>query len=310
MTQSGHRPCTSVVCYFGLFRQELLIITKKPPIAWIVLTVGLFAYTALSARSAIAQANADEVIEEIKVIVSIGTRREGRTNIDSAVPIDVFGQEDLDRISNDDMLDTIEKLVPSFIVPVGGGDGLNFVRPALLRGLSADKVLVLINGKRRHRSALVKLSGDGAHGPDLATIPSIAVKSIEVLRDGASALYGSDAIAGVINYNLRDEADGGEIRFQTGMYTEDNESGYLVAFNQGFSFAGNGFINISAEISDNELTSRGTNYSRRGFTPVEVAQVSGFFDHDLNPATPDQERFGPDALTEVYDPLSGAFVTL
>jgi len=226
------------------------------------------------------------------------------------VPIDVFSREDLDSISYDDMLDTIEKLVPSFIVPVGGGDGLNFVRPALLRGLSADKVLVLINGKRRHRSALVKLSGDGAHGPDLATIPSIAVKSIEVLRDGASALYGSDAIAGVINYNLRDAAVGGELRLQTGMYTAENESGYLIAFNQGFSFAGNGFINISAEISDNELTSRGTYYSRGGFIPMEVAQVSGFFDHDLNPATPDQERFGPDALTEVYDPLSGALLTL
>jgi iron complex outermembrane receptor protein len=286
-----------------------LTINKKPPIAWIVLTTSLFAYTALSASSAIAQVSADEVIDEVKVIVTIGTRRAGRTNINAAMPIDVFSREDLDSISSDDMLDTIEKLVPSFIVPLGGGDGGNFVRPALLRGLSADKVLVLVNGKRRHRSPLVKLSGDGAHGPDLATIPSIAVQSIEVLRDGASALYGSDAIAGVINYNLRNAADGGELRLQTGMYTAENESGYLLAFNQGFSFAGNGFINISAEISDNDETSRGTYYSRGGFTPVEVAQVSGFFDHDLNPATPDQERFGPDALTEIYDP-SGALITI
>jgi iron complex outermembrane receptor protein len=155
---------------------------KKPPIAWIVLTTSLFAYTALSARSAIAQVGADEVIDEIEVIVTIGSRRTGRTNINTAVPIDVFSREDLDSISSDDMLDTIEKLVPSFIVPVGGGDGLNFVRPALMRGLSADKLLVLVNGKRRHRSALVKLSSDGAHGPDLATIPSIAVRSIEVLQ--------------------------------------------------------------------------------------------------------------------------------
>jgi iron complex outermembrane receptor protein len=219
------------------------------------------------------------------------------------VPVDVFTREDLDSISSDDMLDTIEKLVPSFIVSVGEGDGANFIRLPQLRGLSGDKTLVLINGKRR-------LGGDGAHGPDLATIPSIAVKSIEVLRDGASALYGSDAIAGVVNFNLKDTAEGGELRLQTGMYTEDNESGYLIALNQGFSFAGNGFINISAELSDNEPTSRGTFYSRGGFTPVEVAQVSGFFDHDLNPATPDQERFGPDALTEVYDPLSGALVTI
>jgi len=264
----------------------------------------------LSPGFAIAQDDSDDVIEEIAVIVTIGSRRQGRTAIDTAVPVDVFNREDLHSISADDMLDTIENLVPSFIVPVGGGDGSNFVRPALMRGFSADKVLVLVNGKRRHRSALVILGVEGTHGPDLATIPSIAVDSIEVLRDGASALYGSDAIAGVINYNLRDAADGGELQLQTGMYTEGNESGYLITLNQGFSFAENGFINISAELSDNELTSRGSYYSRGGFTPIEVAQVSGFFDHDGNPATPDQERFGPDALTEVYDPLSGALITI
>jgi iron complex outermembrane receptor protein len=120
------------------------------------------------------------------------------------------------------MLDTIEKLVPSFIVPLDGADGASFIRLPQLRGLSGDKALVLINGKRRHRAALVRLSGDGANGPDLATIPSIAVKSIEVLRDGASALYGSDAIAGVINFNLKDYADGGEIRLQTSQYTDGN----------------------------------------------------------------------------------------
>ena len=257
-----------------------------------------------------AQDDADEGIEEIEVIVTIGTRRRGRTAIDTAVPVDVFSRENLDSISSDDMLDTIEKLVPSFIVPLDGPDGASFIRLPQLRGLSGDKTLVLINGKRRHRAALVKLSGDGAHGPDLATIPSIAVKSIEVLRDGASAMYGSDAIAGVINFNLRDAGDGGELRLQTGAYTEGDENGYLIALNHGFNFAGNGFINISAELSDNEPTSRGTFYSRGGFIPAEVAQVSGFFDHDLNPATPDQERFGPDALTEVYDPLSGELVTI
>ena len=267
----------------------------------------MFVAAAFVPCNAIAQ---EGEIKSLDEIVIVGTRSKGRTAVEAAVPVDVFNQEDLDRISADDMLDTMEKLVPSFIVPVGGGDGLNFVRPALLRGMSSDKVLVLINGKRRHRSPLVKLSSDGAHGPDLATIPSIAVSSIEVLRDGASALYGSDAIAGVINYNLKDSAEGGELRLQTGMYTADNESGYLVTFNQGFSFSNSGFINISAEVSDNELTSRGTFYSRGPFTPIEVAQVSGFFDHDGDPSTPEQERFGPDALTEVYDPLTGALVTI
>ena len=123
-------------------------------------------------------------------------------------------------------------------------------------------------------------------------------------------MYGSDAIAGVFNFNLRDEAEGGEIRLQTGMYTEGDESGYLLSFNQGFSLGENGFINISAELSENEATSRGTFYTRGGFSTVEAAQTSGLFDHDMNPATPDQQRYGPDALTEVYDAVSGDFITL
>ena len=147
---------------------------------------------ALAPCSAIAQ---QEEVNALEEVVVVGTRRKGRTAIETAVPVDVFNQEDLDSISSDDMLDTIEKLVPSFIVPLDGADGASFIRLPQLRGLSGDKTLVLINGKRRHRAALVRLSGDGANGPDLATIPSIAVKSIEVLRDGASALYGSDAIA-------------------------------------------------------------------------------------------------------------------
>lgn len=267
----------------------------------------MFAAAALAPCNAIAQ---QEVVKSLDEIVTVGTRRKDRSAIETAVPVDVFNRESLDSISSDDMLDTMEKLVPSFIVPVDGPDGASFIRLPQLRGLSGDKALVLINGKRRHRSPLVRLSADGAHGPDLATIPSIAVNSIEVLRDGASAMYGSDALAGVINFNLRDAVDGGELRLQKGAYTEGSESGYLIAFNHGCSFAGNGFINISAEFSDNEPTSRGTIYSRGGFIPAEVAQVSGLYDHDGNPATPDQERFGPDALTEVYDPLSGELVTI
>jgi iron complex outermembrane receptor protein len=232
------------------------------------------------------------------------------------VPVDVFNREALDSVSSDDMLDIIRTLVPSFQVQrYAIADGATFVRPPQLRGMSADKILVLVNGKRRHRSALVQLSGDGVHGPDLATIPSIALRSVEVLRDGASAMYGSDAIAGVFNFNLKDNAEGGEIRLQAGQYTDGNERGYLLSLNQGFRLGENGFINISAELSDNEATSRGTFWDfppRLSFlqSPSEAAQVSGLFDHDLNPATPDQQRYGPDNLTEVYDPLSGAFVTL
>jgi len=268
----------------------------------------MFVVAALAPCNAIAQ---QEVVRTLDEIVITGTRRKGRTAVETAVPVDVFNRQALDSVSSDDMLDIIRTLVPSFNVQrFAINDGATFVRPPTLRGMSADKILVLVNGKRRHRSALVQLSGDGVHGPDLATIPSIALRSVEVLRDGASALYGSDAIAGVFNFNLKDDADGGEVRLQTGMYTEDNESGYLLSFNQGLSLGGNGFVNISAELSDNEPTSRGSFYTRGAFSTIEAAQTSGFFDHDMNPATPDQQRFGPDALTEVYDPVSGEFITL
>jgi len=276
------------------------------------MTTCLFAGAALSPGFAIAQQEVDETLDDIIVV---GTRRAGRTASNTPVPVDVFNRQDLDSVSSDDMLDVIKTLVPSFQVgrfPID--DGRTFVRPAELRGLSGDKVLVLVNGKRRHRSTLVRTGEDGANGPDLATIPSIAVNSVEVLRDGASAMYGSDAIAGVLNFKLKDAVEGGELRLQTGMYSEGNENGYLIALNQGFSLGDNGFINISAELSDNEPTSRGTYFNltigRSGLTPMESAQVFGLFDHDLNPATPDQMRFGPDALTEVYDPLSGELVTL
>ena len=272
---------------------------SKP--AWLTVASGLLAFVALPADVAVAQ-EGDEAVEEI---VTIGTRVKDRTAVDTAVPIDVFNQEDLDSVSSDDLIDVISRLVPSFTTArFAINDGATFVRPPQLRGMDADKTLVLVNGKRRHRAALVRLGGFGAHGPDLATIPGVSIKSVEVLRDGASALYGSDAIAGVMNFNLKDDSEGGEIRIQTGMYSEGNESGYLVSLNQGFSLTENGFLNISLELSDNEPTSRGKRYQQTigssGLAPWEAALVSGSFDHDGDPATPDQQRFGPDALTEVY----------
>jgi len=260
---------------------------------------------------------ADDTIEEVVVT---GSRRAPRSATDSPVPVDVFSGSELQNQGTSDMDDLLRTLIPSYNVTRQAiADAATIMRPASLRGLPPDDVLVLVNGKRLHRGAVIAEGGGslaaGSQGPDVSVIPSIALKQVEVLRDGASALYGSDAIAGVFNFNLKDNADGGEVRLQMGQYTEGNERGYLLSFNQGFSLGGNGFINISAELSDNEATSRGTFWDWPPFlssrdSPSESAQVSGLFDHDLNPATPDQQRYGPDHLTEVYDPLSAAFVTL
>ena len=286
---------------------------NKPqgPIA-ISIVVSALAVGALPNATAIAQQEPEEALEEIIVV---GTRRADRTAANTPVPVDVFKRQDLESVASDDMLNIIATLVPSFQVGrFAIDDGQTFIRPPTLRGLSGDKILVLVNGKRRHRSALVVTSRDGANGPDLATIPSIALQSVEVLRDGASALYGSDAIAGVFNFRLRESADSGELQLQTGIHSEGDENGYVISLHQGFALGDNGFVSISAELSDNQATSRGTFFdipiAQSGLTPAESALVSGFFDHDLNPSTPDQERFGADAFTEIYDPVSGALVTI
>ena len=290
--------------------------------AWLAITSVLLALGSLP--TSVSAQGADEAVEEI---VTIGTRRAGRTALDTAVPIDVFNQEDLDSVSSSDMLDVIKTLVPSFNVGrVPIGDGATMIRPPQLRGLDADKTLVLINGKRRHRAALVNLGGFGAHGPDLATIPSIALRSIEVLRDGASALYGSDAIAGVMNFNLRNSAEGGEIRMQHGWYSDTaggpgglgigkrgslegqgGEKDYKVQMNFGMPLTEDGFINVSSELYSAQGTSRGGRYefsipgvdSNR---PSEAAAMDGaMFDHDGIASTAKVFRAGPDALSHVYE---------
>ena len=291
--------------------------------AWLAITSVLLALGALP--TSVSAQGADEAVEEI---VTIGTRRAGRTALDTAVPIDVFNQEDLDSVSSSDMLDVIKTLVPSFNVGrVPIGDGATMIRPPQLRGLDADKTLVLINGKRRHRAALVNLGGFGAHGPDLATIPAIALKSVEVLRDGASALYGSDAIAGVMNFNLRDSAEGGEIRMQHGVYADTaggpgygafgardslegqgGEKDYKVQLNFGMPLTEDGFMNVSAELYGAQGTSRGGRYEGgiqgwgSGQKPKEAADFpGGMYDHDGIASTAEVFRAGPDALTHVYE---------
>jgi iron complex outermembrane receptor protein len=204
-------------------------------------------------------AQGDEVIEEI---VTIGTRSaKPRSAADSTVPIDVISGDDFNDLGGTaDITDNLKAVVPSFTAAPATGDGSAFIRPTSLRGTSADQTLVLINGKRRHRSALVQFlapaAGNGAHAPDIGMIPGIGIKRVEVLRDGASSQYGSDAIAGVINFVMRDASEGGQVQVQYGEYY-DGEQSVKVAGNIGLPAGDNGFINISAEYIDNDALSRG-----------------------------------------------------
>ena len=200
--------------------------------------------------------------EEIEEIITTGTRStKPRSAGDSPVPVDVIGQNALKSMGNTaDLTDNIRALVPSYTATPATGDGSAFVRPTSLRGTAPDQTLVLVNGKRRHRSALVQFfapaAGNGAHGVDIGMIPGLAIKRVEVLRDGASSQYGSDAIAGVINFITKDAADGGEAQLQFGEYY-DGEQSIRAGANIGLPLGDTGFVNATIEYVDNDALSRG-----------------------------------------------------
>ena len=174
----------------------------------------------------------------LESLVVVGTRAQPRSVLDSAVPIDIVSNEAFEKQGGADLPDLLRTLVPSYNVntqPIS--DASTVVRPANLRGLAPDHTLVLVNNKRRHRAAVIHWLGnglsDGSQGPDLAPIPAIALQQVEVLRDGASAQYGSDAIAGVMNFRLKDNYEGGSFEFKPGIYHFGDGRQFALAGNIG-----------------------------------------------------------------------------
>lgn len=197
--------------------------------------------------------------DQITVIGSRNSRP--RSASDSPVPVDVISGEDFNALGNSaDLTDNLRILVPSYTATPATGDGSAFIRPTSLRGMAPDQTLILVNGKRRHRSALVQFfapaAGNGAHGVDVGMIPGIALQRVEVLRDGAAAQYGSDAIAGVMNFVTRTADEGGELMGEYGQFY-DGETSYRLAANVGIALGEQGFFNVSAEYWDNDALSRG-----------------------------------------------------
>ncbi|MFM1896076.1 MAG: hypothetical protein RLZZ385_1150 [Pseudomonadota bacterium] len=190
----------------------------------------------------------------IESIIVTGTRATNRTAFDTLAPIDILSGATLDGTVSSDLSDSLAQLIPSFTVQrLPMADGQVFVRPAQLRSLSPDQTLVLVNGKRRHRSA--HLTGSGSQAVDLAQIPASAIARVEVLRDGASAQYGSDAIAGVINVILEDSV-GYSTYAQVSEYYEGDGFQYQVGGRAGFALGNGGSLVLFAENTDAELTSR------------------------------------------------------
>ncbi|CAD5260046.1 TonB-dependent receptor [Alteromonas sp. 38] len=224
----------------------------------------------LAAPLALAQeAEAEETAvdtQNVEKIAVVGARGAPRSVTSSPVPVDVLSAEDIEAVAFTDMNNVLMTLVPSYSVsrqPIS--DGGTFIRPATLRGMPTDKTLVLVNSKRRHRAALVSIGGSGTQGPDIATIPTAAIGSVEVLRDGAAAQYGSDAIAGVINFQLKENTEGGSFTADYGSYFEGDGDQITITGNKGFALGDDGFLSISAEYSDSEATFRGEQYCESWF---------------------------------------------
>ena len=205
---------------------------------------------------------AEETIPRLtQEIVVVGTRARPRTVTESIVPIDVISSSDFVSQGDTDVADQLRTVLPSFNVnPQPVGDAARIVRPANLRGLAPDHTLILLNGKRRHRAAIITWIGngvsDGAQGADLSVIPAIALRQVEVLRDGASAQYGSDAIAGVLNLQMKDDSSGGSLEVHTGGFSAGDGYTYTISGNVGLPLGQNGFANLSLEYGNTDPTSR------------------------------------------------------
>lgn len=193
-------------------------------------------------------------------IITIGTRRAARSAADTPAPVDVISGAEFNNQGAQDIGDLLRTSVPSYNVntqPIS--DAATIIRPANLRGLSPDNTLILLNGKRRHRGSVISFLGggiaDGAQGVDVSVFPTLGLKQVEVLRDGASSQYGSDAIAGVINFGLKDADSGGVVSAEYGSTYEGDGEFYKIGGNIGMPL-GDGFLNLTGEYGERDGTVR------------------------------------------------------
>ena len=198
---------------------------------------------------------------EVEAVVVTGLRGVARTVMESPTPIDAFSSADLEKSGRAGVFQALQTLAPSFNLPFRAGGGTStIIATGGLRGLNPDQTLVLVNGKRRHKTSLINAVSslyNGSVPADLDMIPTASIDRIEVLRDGAAAQYGSDAIAGVINIILKGDTDAGQVSATYGL-NFDRSDGDLTqyAFNKGFKFGETGYVNLSLNHKDQRLSNR------------------------------------------------------
>lgn len=227
------------------------------------------------ALPAVAQEAQPGDLDEIQVI---GSRAKNRTAAEAAAPVDIIRAEQIERTGARELGQLLQMLEPSFnFSRTTISDGTDIIRPATLRALGPDQVLVLVNGKRRHQQALVNVQqtiARGSAGTDINAIPVTAIERIEVLRDGAAAQYGSDAIAGVINIVLKRQTEETQLFFEAGETAEGDGQVLHGGLNHGFALGDDGFLNLSVEYRDREETNRAGPDSLR-VSPARVTQRIG-----------------------------------
>ena len=214
----------------------------------------------MATNSQVANAQEQAAQENIEKIAIVGSRVAGRSVEDLPVPVDILSAEALENTGQTEVGRMLQAIAPSFNFSSSSiSDGTDALRPATLRGLGPDQTLVLINGKRRHQASIIHINtsvGRGTAGTDMNAIPAAAIKRIEVLRDGAAAQYGSDAIAGVINIVLKDADEGGKAAVNYGQYSEGDGETVTVDFNKGFALGDDGYLNTTVNYRDRAPTNR------------------------------------------------------
>jgi len=259
---------------------------SRPNPARALLALGLIASSLPAAQ---AQQNTPDqpAAGEMQAVVVTGTRSLNRRTLETESPVDVISSRELLGTGSSELATVLSRLLPSmnFPRPVGA-DASDAVRPAQLRGLSPDQTLVLVNGKRRHTSAVVNVNGTQGRGSapvDLNAIPLAAIDHIEVLRDGAAAQYGSDAIAGVVNIILKKGAEGGEAEIQYGEYDKGDGEQTTVRGSAGFALGDKGWLRVAVEAANRNPTNRAFPDPRPEAGPRRGTLTQRYGDPDSRP---------------------------
>ncbi|GGX25539.1 TonB-dependent receptor plug domain-containing protein [Undibacterium macrobrachii] len=253
---------------FGRSPNKEIFVKNAVQAAILLLATGGIA-TAQTATPAKAdeKAAATQEVQQV-VVTSTGTRGSNRTVIDTPVPVDVLAATELTKTAQASLDKALAFRVPSFnTVQTPVNDATSLLDPYEIRNMGPSRSLILINGKRKNASSLVYTQtspGRGESGADISAIPQDAIKRIEVLRDGASAQYGSDAISGVVNIILKDNPEGTSITGRTGVTHEGDGKMQAISINHGLALGDSGFVNMTVDFSKNDLASRSGIVSARG----------------------------------------------